>query len=206
MSVFEVTLNCPACGAPLRVQHRFVQVVTCEFCAQVSLLKDSKLDPTGRVGTLAEFPSLLYVGALGSLQGQPFEVIGRLRYQYAEGFWDEWLLASPNDQPAWLVEDEGTFIRYQKRTLTTPPPPFNSLRVGQTILLEGRRLFITEKGEARIAGGEGQLAFPILPGQQVQYVDGTGENGLASLEFTAGEVEFSLGRAVNREDIVIEEA
>ncbi|NIS79624.1 MAG: hypothetical protein GTO14_05310 [Anaerolineales bacterium] len=74
-------MSCPACGAPLSIQNRFVKLVTCDFCNQVSLFHDKGLDPTGQTAKLVQLPSPLYIDATGTLSGQRFTVIGHLRYR-----------------------------------------------------------------------------------------------------------------------------
>ena len=93
------SMRCPGCSAPLDLKHRFVKMVTCDFCGLVSIVRDTGLDPTGRKAKLTQIPSLLYVDAAGTLQGRKFHVMGRLRYQYDAGYWDEWFLTFENDQP-----------------------------------------------------------------------------------------------------------
>ena len=197
--------SCPACGAPLNISNRFVKMVTCEFCGQVMLLKDTGLDLTGRVAKLVELPSKLYIDATGSLWGKNFQVLGRLRYQYDSGMWDEWFLTFDDDQPGWLVEDEGTFVLYNKARLTSSIPPFAQVRVGSTIQVGNRQVFITQKGEANIVGGEGQLAFNILPGDEVRYLDGNSGQEQVCIEYTSNEIELLVGRAVPHADLIVEE-
>jgi hypothetical protein len=199
------SMSCPSCGAPLDIKNRFVKMVTCDFCSQVMLLTDTGLDPTGRVAKLAELPSPLFVDATGQIQGKPFQVMGRLRYQYDAGLWDEWFVLFDDDRPGWLVEDEGEYILYHKETLTSPVPPFADVAVGSVISIAGRQVFITEKGKAQIAGGEGQLAFNILPGEEVRYVDGNSGEEQVSVEYTSDEIELSVGRTVARKELVVDE-
>ena len=199
------SMSCPSCGAPLDIKNRFVKMVTCDFCSQVMLLKDTGLDPTGQVAKLAELPSPLFVDATGQIQGRKFQVMGRLRYQYDAGLWDEWFVVFDDGRPGWLVEDEGEFILYHKETLSSPVPPFDQIAVGSVIPIAGRQVFVTEKGKAQIAGGEGQLAFNILPGEEVRYVDGNSGEDQISVEYTSDEIEFLVGRAVARDDLVVDE-
>lgn len=199
------TLSCPACTAPITIENRFAKMVTCDFCGHVSLITDSGLDPTGRTAKLAQLPSLFYVDAAGAIRGQRFRTLGRLRYQYEGGYWDEWFLVFDDGRRGWLVEDEGEFTYYAKKTLEGGVPPFESISVGSTIKVDGRDVFVTERGRATIAGGEGQLAFTIVPGEQVDYIDGTADGNLVSLEYTPEEIEFSLGTRIGRGEIVINE-
>ena len=198
-------LNCPSCGAPLPVENRFVKMVTCDFCGQVSLLKSGALEGTGTVATLTELPSKLFLDATGTLKGRRFRAIGRLQYAYEDGFWHEWFVTLGDDDRGWLQEDEGRFTLYQKETLTTPAPPYDQVRVGQTLQVGGREVFVTEKGEAQIVGGEGQLAFAILPGETVYYVDGTSDGAQVSLEYAADEIEWMVGEAVPHDDVQVDE-
>ncbi|MBN1994586.1 MAG: DUF4178 domain-containing protein [Anaerolineae bacterium] len=199
------SMSCPSCGAPLDIKNRFVKVVTCDFCNQVMLLHDTGLDPTGQAAKLAELPSPLYVDATGQIGGKKFEVMGRLRYQYNAGLWDEWFIVFADGQPGWLQEDEGEYILFHKETLTSPLPPFDNVAVGSVVQIAGRQVFITEKGRAQIAGGEGQLAFNILPGQEVRFLDGNSGSEQISVEYTSNEIELSVGRTVPRNELVVDE-
>ncbi len=197
--------SCPSCGAPLDIKNRFVKMVTCDFCGNVMILKDTGLDLTGRVAKLVELPSKLYVDAMGTVGGKNFTVVGRLRYQYDSGMWDEWFLTFEDDRPGWLVEDEGEYALYQKETLTSPILPFEKIQVGSVIRIGQREVFITQKGEANIVGGEGQLAFSILPGDEVRYIDGNSGAEQVSVEFTTNEIELLVGRAIPPAELVVEE-
>ena len=136
-------MSCPACMAPLEIQHRFVKLVTCDFCNQVSILRDTGLDPTGKKAKLAQMPSRFYVDAEGKLGGRDFRVIGRLRYQYDGGFWDEWFISFDDEQPGWLVEDEGTYKFYRKVTVTDAIPAYADVAVGSQITVNQRQMFRT---------------------------------------------------------------
>lgn len=198
-------LSCPSCAAPLAIENRFAKMVTCDFCGHVSLIKDSGLDPTGRTAKLVQLPSIFYVDATGTIRGQSFRTLGRLRYQTVNSYWDEWFLVFDDGRRGWLVEDEGEFTFYAKKTLTGSVPPFDTVQAGTMVQIDGRNVFITEKGEAKIAGGEGQLAFTIMPGERIDYIDGTSDGKLVSLEYAEDEIEFAIGQPIGRDEIVLDE-
>lgn len=197
--------SCPACSAPLMIENRFVKMITCEFCGQVSFLTDKGLDPTGKTAKLVQLPSRFYVGAIGTLKGREFSTLGRLRYQYDSGYWDEWFLTFDGEQPGWLVEDEGTYVLCRKTKLTGEITPYDQVRVGATVNIGGKQVFVTEKGRSQIAGGEGQLAFTVIPGEQVYYLDGTTEGKLISVEYHPNEIEVSIGSPIDYQEIIIDE-
>lgn len=199
------SLNCPSCGGPLSVAHRFVKMVTCDFCGQISLFKRGALELTGKVATLTQLPSKLYLDATGRIDTRPFRVLGRLQYAYDDGYWHEWFVSFDDGAVGWLQEDEGRFTIYHKETLREAPPPYEHLAVGQRASVNGRPVFVTEKGEAQIVGGEGQLAFAILPGEQVRFIDGLSGDDQVSLEYTADEVEFMVGQALDLTRLAIDD-
>jgi|GEM_PF-626635 len=203
----ETAHHCPTCGAPFRIRNRYVKVVACEFCGHVALYDGVHLDPTGRTAGLADLPSPLSLDATGRLAGRPFRVAGRLLYAYDGGRWAEWFLDF-GDRAGWLVEDEGRFTLLVKQPAEAPPP-FDAVRVGQTLRVSGYDLFVTEKATAEITAAEGQLGLPILPGEVVGYVDGTapGTDGAAvevGLEYAAAETELFVGRTLPHDAVAVD--
>lgn len=199
------SLSCPACGAPVTVNNRFVKLVVCDFCHQALLFNNGNLDPTGRTATLVDLPSQLYVDASGTIRGRPFRVLGRLRYRYDRGRWDEWFLLLDGKEPAWLEEDEGTFKLLRKVTITDRIPAYASINVGEVVTIQNYAVFVTEKREAEIAGGEGQLSFQVLPGEVVSYIDGVANRQRVAVEYGEDEIELLLGEELEAEELIIDE-
>src|SRR5687767_6307609 len=137
-------LNCPSCGAPLAVEHRFVRMVACGFCGSTCEISDEGLNLTGKLAKLAPLPTRFQVGQSGTLRGRPFKVLGRVRYGYDEGSWDEWYLLFDDGEPAWLEEDEGQYILSQVQRLRTEAPPFDEVRVGSRLDINGVPFMVTE--------------------------------------------------------------
>ena len=123
------------------------------------------VDPTGKMAKLADTRSIFAIGRTGTMKGKKFEVLGRLRYGYDEGFWDEWFVQFEDGHCEWLTEEEGELSSFQKELLTRPIENIDSLRVGQMVDVEGKRVFLTEMTDASILGGEGELQLPGNPWQ-----------------------------------------
>ena len=196
--------NCPSCGASLKVENRFSKVVICCYCGQTCSVVAEGLDPAGEKVTLADFKSIFSIGATGSLAGDRFKTLGRLRYSYDGGFWDEWFLQFDKGQKLWLQEDEGEFTCFEKETLTSPVPPFSEISVGSMILVNEHSVFVTEKNQAEISGGVGELYFSITPGEEVNCVDGNSGGRLVSIEFTPNEINLSFGKEISINEILID--
>jgi hypothetical protein len=198
------SLSCPSCGAPLPIENRFVRMVACKYCDTVSEVTDEGLDPTGKTAKLAPLPTIFRIGQRGTLRGRPFEVLGRVRYSYDEGAWDEWYLAFADGEIGWLEEEEGEYLLAKGERLRDEVPAFEAARVGSRISVNGHPLFITERCRARIAGAEGQLYFRTVPGRPVNFVEGNIGGRIAYLEYTEEEIEFGIGEPVERQDVVLE--
>jgi hypothetical protein len=104
-----------------------------------------------------------------------------------------------------LQEDEGEYILFHKETFTSSIPPFDEIALGSVLPIGNFRVFVTQKGSAQIAGSEGQLAFNVIPGQEIHYIDGNDGEKQVSIEFTPNEIELSVGRAVPRDQLVVDE-
>jgi hypothetical protein len=196
------TLNCPSCGAELEFQYRHSKMVVCKYCGQTSYINAGLADPAGEKILLADYGSLLSVGKRGKLKGKPFLVLGRLRFDYDDGFWDEWLIWFDGQEYTdfWLQEDEGEFTLFTKKGLQDKPPEFDKVKVATIVAINRQTVFVTEKNRATINGGEGGLPFQLIPGEQVNYIDGIAEGKPVSLEYMPGETVFNSGETVALSD------
>lgn len=199
------SLKCPSCGAPLPIEHRFVRMVACQYCQTVSEVTDTGLDPTGKMAKLAPLPTRFRVGQAGKLRGRSFQVLGRVRYSYDDGVWDEWYLAFDDGDAGWLEEEDGEYTLSKGEKLRTPVPAFEEIRVGSRIDVNGYPFFVTERCRARVAGAEGQLFYRAAPGKPVSFVEGNVGGKVAYLEYSADEIEFGIGEPLPRQDVVLED-
>jgi len=197
-------LNCPNCGAPLEIESRFTRVVVCQFCDQTSYVHDTGLDPTGKVAKLVEADSRLGVGKEGTIKGRPFRTLGRVRYNYEGGYWDEWFVRFSDGKAGWLEEDdEGEYVLTHKTRLTTPLPPFDEIRIASTIPISKEKVFITEKGVGSFAGAEGQVSVEAIPGRPMHFVDGNASGRAVRIIMTDKSIHLSMGDALEFDDIQV---
>lgn len=198
MARIDTELSCPSCGGGIQLEFRYTKMVVCPYCGQTNYLNvEDQLSPDGpKQVPLVDYGSKLKVGAKGNLSDTPFKVLGRLRYEYPKGFWDEWLVRLGDDRDTlyWLEEDEGEFMLYKKRELSDLAPAYEEVIVGETIELGEFQVFVSEKNKAVVKGGEGELPFQLLPDEQADFVDGFTEGKVMSIEYLPeGEKEVNLG-------------
>lgn len=188
-------LRCTSCGGALRVENQFIRVVVCPYCSSTYLVSGTDtLDPTGAGASLVDQPSRLAVGARGTLDGRALTVLGRARYRYPEGFWDEWQVGWDDGAPPdWLEEDEGYWTLYRRERLRGPVPPPDQVRVGAQVPVNAYQVFVTEKRTGRLAGTEGQFASTLPLRDEFAYWQGSAGEQVVSLTYWPDEIELSVG-------------
>lgn len=178
--------------------------MVCKYCGASLSVRDSGVDLTGKTAKLAEYPSRLSVGAHGQVKGRAFQVLGRVRYQYAEGFWDDWFVQFDNQQIGWIEEDESDLTLIFKTKLTSPIPPFDQVRVGSFIPLDGDRMFVSEKGQGQVVGAEGEVSQVPTPGRPIQYVDGNASRKAIRLVIDENGITLHAGEPLEFGELVVQ--
>jgi hypothetical protein len=195
--------SCPSCGGEVQVRSIFSKSVICAYCGQTSYLNVNQLEAKGTKSLLADYGSNFAVGLKGKVQNQPFQVIGRLRFDYEEGFWDEWavIINQKEDEIYWLEESEGR-LTLLKSSVVVPSkaPNYKNIKIGSEIKFEGSKIFIRAKSKATLSGGEGELPLEVIKGAQTDFVDGICEGKPVSFEFMKGETTFNQGKTLYLHD------
>lgn len=221
-------LVCPSCGASIPAERRFDTAYTCEFCGNTAYFEQAVAaegapappPPPGAPGAegaaaaapapvgapLADVYSRFALGRTGSVKGSPFTVAGRIVFEYDEGFWSEWILQSAQDV-AWLHEDEGVYVLFNKREIVEPLPPMETFRPGASV--EWNRMprwFITEVRKAKIVGVEGSVPNAPPVGKEITYVDGLSGGRVASMEvdLDGQNPELTVGIPLEYEEITLD--
>lgn len=193
-------MKCPACGATIPHDQRFAVLTVCEHCNSAIIYDQEAARVAGKMAVLADPRGPLRVGARGQVAGgSPFVVLGRVRYAYEQGVWDEWYLQHSDQSTSWLSEDERSFVQEQSRQLNAAPSALRALELGQKLDIDQIQYSVVELGHAVCEGGQGQLPFPIVSGERIPFWDLAGPEGQsATLEIEEGErVRFFTGRPVD---------
>ena len=83
----QYTAPCPSCGAPVKFQSAQSAYAVCEYCRSTVVREGDVLRRIGKMAELFDDHSLLQLGASGRIDGQGFQLVGRLQYKYPEGTW-----------------------------------------------------------------------------------------------------------------------
>jgi hypothetical protein len=197
-------LPCPNCGADVVFRSPALPARVCDTCHSMLVRSDAGLAQFGIAAALPFDVSPVQIGMRGTDAGQAFEVIGRVRWSWTDGAWNEWLLLFEDGGTAWLGEAMGQFMLLREY-------PFGDVRsktlravangepaqVGGRIELFGRKLAITDARQALCITAEGELPFVAPSGWQVYNVDLRGPDGeCVSLQRDGKTTSFYRGRYV----------
>lgn len=169
-------INCPSCGAGHDVKNPGLITFVCEYCGNAVYWDEGGIKDVGKQSILPEGFSRMYRGALGSLLNKRFEVLGRVRYSFGKGFWDEWYIEFEKGGTAWLSEDNHEFA-LETETQNIRVPEFDALYPGYKIKSKDTAFIVEEIGYAECLGVEGDLPKMIQSGERYKYADGSSPDG-----------------------------
>jgi hypothetical protein len=200
------SIDCPKCGATNQLLNPAVVSVVCPYCDNILIIDKAGIRLTGKQSRLSEGFSRLFRNATGQMFNRNFIVLGRVRYDFGRGFWDEWYIQWEDGSTAWVTEDNHQFSlqeEVQNEGLNIPST------LGERFSVNGVDFQVVEIGEAICKGIEGSLPKDILPDETYIYIDGTSLDGTMSvgLEFDEGNEppRIYLGRWILHGELKMEE-
>ncbi|EJU09241.1 transmembrane protein [Sphingomonas sp. LH128] len=192
--------NCPSCGAALPVRSAALPYSTCAYCRSLLLRDGVEVQDIGKVAVLSPDVSPIQLGTSLRVEGLVLTVVGRVRWGWADGSWNEWLLDGGDGTERWLGEAMGAFMLTAARADLLEQPMIQDFAaggeivVGARLMVEGVTLLAIDGKEAECLGSEGDLPFPTLPGRTMTSIDFRGPNREAvSLQRDAREASVWLG-------------
>lgn len=194
------TYNCPQCGDKLNIYFQYTKLVKCPSCSSSIFLEDESVKLIGQSAVLSPEPSLIQLQSIFKLQGKTFTALGKIRYSYGRGFWEEWFLKDTQNREFWLSIDEGDFVLEEKNKRALPFKDFSNFKVGSR---HGKYL-VTEKGEGVCMGFEGELPEEIKLNEKHQYIHlSEGGGNLVTLEFSETSKQTFKGKWIDPLEIEV---
>jgi len=198
--------QCPSCGAPLEFKLGASRATVCSYCKAIVVRSGQDFEAVGKVADLIPTGSRIDLGSHGTIGDLPFDVIGRLQYEWQQGVWDEWYIALGDGRWGWLAEAQGRFY-VTSRMSRRPLPP--RVEPGQSFFIEGLgRFTVGDVKQARIVGAQGELPDPVTLGESPLTADLESEKGgFATLDYGdgSGEPVLYAGRQVPFEALHLRE-
>ena len=113
--------------------------------------------------------SPLQLGVRGRVGARSFELIGRVRWRYADGAWNEWLAYFDDGSTGWLGESSGRYMllrqvetsRHVGRRRRTAMRSGEHVRPGTEAMIDGVE-YMGERREDRVVRRErGRIAVQL---------------------------------------------
>jgi len=196
--------NCPSCGAEVDFKSSISVFSVCDHCKFMLVRHDMDLESLGKMAQLPDDVSPLKVGSRGRYKNTGFEVVGRLKVAWSEGYWNEWFLLFDNGGHGWLAEAIGFFMLSTEVTETNKVPALSEIQVGKGYAIApSRTFFVDDIKEAVCIGSEGELPFKGLRGRRTTSVDLSNNSGeFANIEYSDQDgIHLYIGRYVEFDNL-----
>lgn len=157
----------------------------------MSVQTEDALKEVGKTAALVEDGSPLQLGASGAIDGKTFTIVGRIQYQFGQGFWNEWYLNMAQEKAElgfpWLGEANGIyFFTHLKKNVKLPQGlQFAKLHAGNSVSIDGQTFYIKDIQSSKVVSGEGELPFAFETAYEAPVVDLVSQSGVfATLDFS----------------------
>ena len=195
----EKQLSCPQCGYAIPLYFKHIKLIQCASCKSTIFLEDKAVKLSGDSSVLAPEISLLELNTPFVFEQKSYLPLGKIRYSYGRGFWEEWWMKDTQNSEYWLSVDEGDVVFQQKAEVTYPDVLFSRLRVG-LVISDG--WIVTELGTAICEGFAGSLPKKVAVDSNYSYAHLSGKNAkLRTLEMVDGTLEVYEGKWISPFDI-----
>jgi hypothetical protein len=200
----SLSVNCPNCGAEVVFRSAALPSRVCDHCRSLLVRNDSGVLAVGQSAALPFDVSPVRIGMRGRDDDRPFDVIGRVRWAWTDGAWNEWLLLFSDGSHGWLGDAMGQFMltyehpfaRISTRTLKDIAKGAEAIP-GTEVTLDARKLTIVDARDVICIAAEGELPFTPTPGWKLYSVDLRGAQGeCANLQRDTLGTTFYQGRYV----------
>lgn len=197
-----IQLSCPACGSEIVFKSRSTVFAVCSYCRSTILRQDLRLEVYGKMSEVIEDLSPLQIGSLGKYEGRAFEILGRVRLAWSEGYWTEWYALFEDGSEGWLAEAQGFYgLCFNNKWLK--PPDHQQVFLGALIeVVPEQELYeVVDIKETVCVASEGELPFKSPVGRKSASVDLSDSNGrFATLEYSEEEPRFFVGSYLDFDD------
>jgi len=186
--------NCPQCGDQLERQFKHSKLIKCRSCNSSIFLEDEHVKLIGESSVLSPEPSLIQLYKPFEFQGVNYTPLGKIRYSYGRGFWEEWFIRNQNNKLLWLSIDEGDFVLQEKMKLSLPFKSSTKFKVGTSY----GNYNVTEIGTGTCVGFEGELPEAITLNEKHKYIHlSQGHGNLVTIEFSENKTETYKGKWID---------
>ena len=202
-------IPCPNCGAEVAFRSAALPARVCDYCRTMIVRSGESVTAIGKAAELPFDVSPFQIGSRGRFEQQGFEILGRVRWGWTDGSWNEWLLLFDDGSNAWLGEAMGQLMLLRERPLADIHDEIiealaggGHVPIGADAQVDGETLIVSDARNATCIAAEGELPFTAPAGWTIFSVDFRTDSGrCASLQRDGKETDFYDGRYVTLEEL-----
>jgi Domain of unknown function (DUF4178) len=202
-------LACPQCGNELSFASPALPVKVCGSCRSLVLRKDRDLERVGEAAVLPFDISPIQIMTTGRWNNMGFTVLGRIRWGWAEGSWNEWLVEFSNNTHGWLGEAMGDFMLLREQPIDlwgdsslSKLVAGESPTIGESVDIGGVTYTVTDIKHAHILASEGDLPFKATSDWTIDSIDfRSTTSACASFQRDEDGASFYTGDALSLGDL-----
>ena len=154
----------------------------------------------GKMSDLQDDMSPLQIGTTGTFDGKQFELIGRMRIGYPDGFWNEWYGLYGGDKECWLAEAQGFYAVCFADT-EIEPPTLDKIRPGKQFDIDPDTFQVEDVRSVSCIYSEGELPLAAAQGRESVSVDLSAPGAkMATIEYAKKETRVFIGRYQDFDD------
>ena len=174
-----MTFNCPQCGDALALRFKYSKLTRCASCQSTIFLEDETVRSLGKTNLLADEPTLLSLHHPFVYEENSFTPIGKIRYAYTLGFWEEWLVLNDDNKAFWISVDEGDMVLEEPLDLSEGiiKDILTKKQLGAKVTINNKQYRVTEKAKGICQGFEGELDRQVEVGETLEYMHLTARSG-----------------------------
>ncbi|MBU6454779.1 MAG: DUF4178 domain-containing protein [Cyanobacteria bacterium REEB67] len=188
------TLSCPSCGANVNFVSKASVFAVCSYCKSSLVRQGIDLEAVGKIAELSDDLTPIQIGTTFTFENENFDVIGRMKVAYTDGFWNEWFTVGSKGRLGWLVEAQG-FWGMCFPCLDIVIPDQAGMAPGKSVDFGMLGYFqVEDVHKVKCVYSEGELPVNAVQGRESLSVDLTGEKGaMATIEYAERERRVFCG-------------
>ncbi|MHA6765801.1 DUF4178 domain-containing protein [Sphingobium ummariense] len=178
------SVACPTCGAEVTFRSPALPVRVCDYCRTLVVRYSQTAQGMGTAAVLPFDISPIQIGTEGQCFDQSFSIIGRVRWAWEDGAWNEWLMLMADGSHAWLGEAMGQFMALREVELAGSLPQVirrlmndTQVRPGESGNIAGHSYEVADVRTVHSIGCEGELPFTAPSGWKALSVDFRNRDG-----------------------------
>lgn len=198
------TFSCPNCAGSVNIRAIGSTInVVCSYCSSIIDTNDENYKVVDAFTNKVQRRTIIALGQRGELFGTLWETIGYMERcdQSGQYVWSEYLLFNPWKGFRWLTEYGGhwSFVT----TIKDQPKGSKGSEIEYTNFLEykDKEFLLFNKGTAKVTYVLGEFYWQVRVGEQVDIQEFIAPPEILTMESSADEIVWSLGRYVEAETI-----